>query len=167
MAEKHREEQLIMEQKQLEREKDSLEQKVKDKTIELAKKAKDDEDKNRILLTLKQKIEDAQLNPSHSTMRWKEINRMLDDYLSVEDKTFEIQMDELHQGFFKNLRNAHPNLSIYDLRLSAYLKIGLNSNEIADILNVQPSSVYVSRSRLRKKLDLGQDDDLHDFLNRF
>ena len=73
-------------------------------------------------------------------------------------------MDELHQDFFKKLKDKFPGLSNNDLRLCAYLKIGLNSKEIADILNIQPSSAYISRSRLRKKLNLGVDEDLHDFL---
>lgn len=156
-----------LEKEQLEREKLFLEQQVKDKTIELAVKAKEDEDKNRLLLTVKEKLDEAQKNPGQNNLRLKEINRILDAYLSVDDHTFEIQMDELHQSFFKNLQSAHPSLSIYDLRLCAYLKTGLNTHEIAEILNVLPSSLYVKRSRLRKKLDLGADDDLYVFLNKF
>ena len=78
---------------------------------------------------------------------------------------FEIQIDQLHQEFFKTLIDRFPGLSNYDMRLCAYLKIGLNSKEIADLLNVQPSSAYISRSRLRKKLNLNIDEDLHSFLN--
>jgi ligand-binding sensor domain-containing protein/DNA-binding CsgD family transcriptional regulator len=156
-----------LEKEQLEKEKLLLEQQVKDKTIELAVKAKEDEDKNRLLVSVKEKLEDAQKNPAQNHLRLKEINRILDAYLSVDDHTFEIQMDELHQSFFKNLQLEHPSLSIYDLRLCAYLKTGLNTHEIAEILNVLPSSLYVKRSRLRKKLDLGADDDLYVFLNKF
>jgi len=86
--------------------------------------------------------------------------------LKVEDKTFEIQMDELHQDFFKKLKEHFPGLSKNDLRLCAYLKIGLNSKDIADILNIQTSSSYISRSRLRKKLNLEAEEDLYDFLNK-
>lgn len=74
-------------------------------------------------------------------------------------------MDELHQEFFKAMKKRFPNLSIYDLRLCAYLKIGLNSKEMADIFQVLPSSINVSRSRLRKKLNLSPDEDLYEFLN--
>ncbi|NLO02543.1 MAG: histidine kinase, partial [Bacteroidales bacterium] len=94
-----------------------------------------------------------------------EMSRKLDSYLSVEDNTFEIQMDELHQDFFRKLKKKFPGLSNNDLRWCAYLKIGLNSKEIADILNIQPSSSYISRSRLRKKLSLKSEEDLYTFLN--
>ncbi|MFN4123425.1 MAG: helix-turn-helix transcriptional regulator [Flavobacteriales bacterium] len=38
--------------------------------------------------------------------------------------------------------------------------MGLNSKEIAEIMNILPSSVFVNRSRLRKKLNLPADTDL-------
>lgn len=93
------------------------------------------------------------------------MRHLLDSYLEIENKTFEIQMDELHQEFFKTMKKKFPNLSIYDLRLCAYLKLGLNSKEMADILHVLPSSINVSRSRLRKKLNLLPEADLFEFLN--
>jgi len=89
----------------------------------------------------------------------------LDSYLDIEDKTFEIQMDELHQEFFKKLKEQHPSLSNNDLRLCAYLKIGLSTKEIAEILNILPSSAFITRSRLRKKLNLAVDEDFHTFFN--
>lgn len=164
-AEKYRNEIMLLEQERLLAENEQMKQQLKNKTIELASKARDDEEKNRLLLSLKEKCESAQENQSLSRMRWAEIQRLLDSYLNVEDKTFEIQMDELHQEFFRKLKERFPTLSNNDLRLCAYLKIGLNSKEIADILNILPSSAFISRSRLRKKLNLKADEDLHDYLN--
>jgi seryl-tRNA synthetase len=164
-AEKHRLQVIALEQELLQKEYDELKHQLKNKTVELANKAKDNEEKNRLLLTLKEKFESFQTDPVHAKIRQNEIKRLLDAYLNVEDKTFEIQMDELHQEFFKKLKERFPTLSTNDLRWCAYLKIGLNSKEIADILNIQQSSAFISRSRLRKKLNLRAEDDLHDFLN--
>jgi AraC family transcriptional regulator, chitin signaling transcriptional activator len=164
-AEKHKQEIQRLEQERLQSEYDQLKQQLKNKTIELASKARDNEEKNRLILALKETCEKAQNNPSISKMKLAEMHRILDSYLNVEDKTFEIQMDELHQDFFKKLKEQFPGLSGNDLRWCAYLKIGLNSKEIADILNIQPSSSYISRSRLRKKLNLDPDEDLYTFLN--
>ena len=149
----------------MEKDKTNLEILVKEKTIQLAKKAKEDDDKNRLLHVLKEKLQCAQANPSKSPMIQKEISRLLETYFEEENKTFEIQMDELHQEFFKKAAKKYPQLSIYDLRLCAYLKIGITSSEIAEILNVQPSSIYVSRSRLRKKMKLDPEEDLFQKLN--
>ncbi len=166
-AEKHRQELLVEKQKQLEVEKNMLKDEIRNKTIELATKAKDDEDKNRILVNVSEKIVEIENNPNISKAKLGEIRRMLKTYLETEDHTFEIQMDELHQEFFKAMKKRFPNLSIYDLRLCAYLRIGLNSKEMSEILQVLPSSINVSRSRLRKKLGINPDDNLFDFLNQF
>lgn len=163
-AEKYEKEILLLEQERLKAEYDQIKLQLKNKTIELANKARANEDKTRLLLTLKEKFNDIPKDSFKSGIALREIQRLLDSHFKVEDKTFEIQMDELHQDFFKKLKDKFPGLSNNDLRLCAYLKIGLNSKEIADILNIQPSSAYISRSRLRKKLNLGVDEDLHDFL---
>ena len=92
---------------------------------------------------------------------------MLKNYLETEDHTFEIQMDELHQEFFNSMKLQFPNLSIYDMRLCAYLRLGWTSKEMSDILQVLPSSINVSSSRLRKKLELAAEDDLFQLLNKF
>lgn len=161
-----KEQQLLESQNQLTLEKEQLAQQIKNKTIELAIKAKEDEDKIRLLHAVREKILEAEQNPNLSKIKLKEMRRLLDHYLEIENHTFEIQMDELHQEFFKSMKSKFPNLSIYDLRLCAYLKIGLHSKEMAEILQVLPSSINVSRSRLRKKLGLQPQDDLFEFLNK-
>ncbi|SHK45928.1 regulatory protein, luxR family [Epilithonimonas mollis] len=166
-AEQHRQEMMLERQKQLEYEKEKLREEMRIKTIELAVKAKEGEDKSRILQMIREKISEAENNPNISKARLTEIRQMLKHYLVIEDHTFEIQMDELHQDFFKAIKKKFPNLSIYELRLCVFLKIGLSSKEIADILQVLPSSINVSRSRLRKKLKLESEDDLYEFLNKF
>lgn len=163
-AEKHKSDMVLQRQQQLELEQNKLREEIKNKTIELATKAKDDEDKNRLLCTLSEKIAELEHNPNILQIRLGEMRRLLKTYLESEDNTFEIQMDELHQEFFKMMKKKFPNLSIYDLRLCAYLRIGLTSKEMADILHVLPSSINVSRSRLRKKLSLQPEDDLYEFL---
>ena len=165
-AERHRQQLFLIEQESLRDENEKIKNQLKDKTIELAKKAKDNEDKNRLLVALKEKCEKARGDVSISKLKLNEMQRLMDAYLSTEDRTFEIQMDELHQDFYKKLKKRFPDLSSNDLRLCAYLKIGLSSKEISDILHIQPSSIFISRSRLRKKLELEIEDDLYDFLNR-
>ena len=164
-ADKSEQEALQLKQQQLENEKNHLQHLIKQKNIELAKQAKENEDKNRLLHILKEKMDQIPLNAPVSKGHWTEMKRILDMYLETNDNTFEIQIDELHQEFFSKLRALFPDLSVYDLRLCAYLKIGLNSKEISDIMKVLPSSINVSRSRLRKKLNLQPDQDLYRVLN--
>ncbi|HMQ49978.1 MAG TPA: triple tyrosine motif-containing protein [Saprospiraceae bacterium] len=163
-AEKYQQEHLVIKQMELEDEIHQLKKQLRLKTIELAKKAKDSEDKKRLLQALKEKIKQIENNASR--IRWTEINHLLESSMEKEDPLFELQMDELHQDFLMHLKSVYPDLTTYDLRLCTYLKTGLNSKEIAEILNVLPSSVNVSRSRLRKKFNLGTEDSLYEFLNQ-
>jgi len=133
--------------------------------IELATIAKENDEKNELLKNIKKQIDELTVNPNSLVRKTKEINQLLDAHLNSHSKAFEIQIDELHQELFKKLRVKYPDLTANDLRLCAYIKIGLNSKELADLLNIKPSSVYISRSRLRKKLYLDTDTDLHSYLN--
>ncbi|MDX1591812.1 MAG: hypothetical protein R3283_07610 [Balneolaceae bacterium] len=165
-AEKHKREILLLEQDRLKSENDELEKQLKNKTIELANKAKENQDTNRILIKVKEKLESAQQKPEITASFWNEIHKLLDSYIHEEDNTFEIQMDELHQEFFQKLKKEYPELSSNELRLCAYLKLGFTSKEIADFSNIKPSSVYINRSRLRKKLNLDVEQDLEAFLSK-
>jgi ligand-binding sensor domain-containing protein len=165
-GEEHKREMLLLEQKRLQEKNDQLENQLKNKTIELANKAKETQDKDSLLPRLKEKLEAAQKKPELTSGFWNEMYRLLDSNINQDDNTFEMQMDELHQEFFQKLRTKFPDLTTNDLRLCVYLKLGFSSKEIADFSNIKPSSVYINRSRLRKKLGLDSEQDLGDFLNK-
>ncbi|AXJ00733.1 hypothetical protein CYPRO_1477 [Cyclonatronum proteinivorum] len=156
---------LEKEQLRLRGELEKLERNLKSKTLELANRAKKGQDKNRILQDIKEKIDALEATSQVSKRRIVEIDKMLDSCIDLDDNTFEIQMNELHQEFFRKMKERFPDLSGNDLRLCAYVKLGFSAKEIADMLQIQPSSVYISRSRLRKKLNLDTEEDLYGFLN--
>lgn len=164
-AEKYQNRLKRIEDEKLHAEYEQLKTQLKDKTIELATKAMENEEMNKVLQNLKEKFERLDQNPDSLKTRSNEIKHIIDSHITSDDHTFEIQMDQLHQEFFEKLRQDFSDLTSYDLRLCAYLKLGFNSKEIANMLNIQPSSVYISRSRLRKKLDLNSDKDLSSYLN--
>lgn len=53
--------------------------------------------------------------------------------------------------FFENLKDKFPNLTEEDIRFCCLLKIGLNSQQLAILLNIQPTSVSRRRTRIMKK----------------
>lgn len=144
-----------------------LQNDIKEKRLEIVKLAKENEDKNNLITKIKEKIEEAEQQPSKANIKWHEINLLVSDFSQTDDKTFELQMDEIHQKFIRNLKTKYPQLTSQDLRLCVYLKTGMSSKEIADIMHVLPSSIYITRSRLRKKLNISPNDDLLGFLNSF
>ncbi len=163
-AEAYQQEKMVQNQQRLEAEIADLRKRLRAKTIELAKKGKENDDKNRLLQTLKDKIASIEHRSSETNRRWAEMTRLLDNKVSPEDHTFDMQLDELNQEFLRRMKAAFPALTAYDLRLATYLRMGLSSREIAELLHVLPSSVNVSRSRLRKKLSLEAEQDLYEFL---
>ncbi len=74
------------------------------------------------------------------------------------------QADEVYADFSNKLMQKFPNLSVQERRLMVLLRIGFSSKEIAPILNISVKSVEISRYRLRKKLNLNQNENLIDYI---
>lgn len=53
--------------------------------------------------------------------------------------------------FFENLKDKFPNLTEEDIRFCCLLKIGLNSQQLSILLDIQPTSVSRRRNRIMKK----------------
>lgn len=67
---------------------------------------------------------------------------------------FELRFANIYESFYQNLSQKHPELSTYDKRICALIKLNLTSKEIADISGISLKSVENTRTRLRKKLNL-------------
>lgn len=76
---------------------------------------------------------------------------------------FRIYFEEVHPGYLKKLSHAYPHLSDTDLRMCAYLFLGMSTKEIASLTFREVRSVESSRNRLRKKLNLPVEANLKDF----
>ena len=80
---------------------------------------------------------------------------------------FETNFDIIYSDFLKRLGRRYPQLSLNDRKICVYLKMGLRSKEIAPLLNMTVRSVEMTRYRIRKKLGLGRNDNLQEFLDNF
>jgi tetratricopeptide (TPR) repeat protein len=69
-------------------------------------------------------------------------------------ETFEYSFLRIHKEFYANLEACHSGLSPAEKRLSAFLKLKLNTKDIAYLTHNSIGSVETSRIRLRKKLGL-------------
>lgn len=79
-------------------------------------------------------------------------------------ETFENNLNQIHNKFIINLHQKYPNLTSKDINLCIYLKMNLSSKEIAPMMNISFRGVELHRYRLRKKLELNQDENLSKFL---
>lgn len=87
-----------------------------------------------------------------------------DAHLDEDWEHFALHFDQVHSDFLKRLREQFPQLTPKDQRLCAYLRMNLSSKEVAQLLNISVRGVEVSRYRLRKKLNLGSEHNLTEFL---
>lgn len=114
------------------------------------------------LAALRQSEKDEQLSRTlHDiTLRLDHFNdKPLDD-------DFQVYFNEVHPGFLMKL-SEHFHLSKADLRLCAYLYLGMTTKEIAALTHKEVRSVESQRNRLRKKLSLPPGGDLSAFFQSF
>ncbi|EAY27386.1 tetratricopeptide repeat protein [Microscilla marina] len=91
----------------------------------------------------------------------KRIKKELSRGESWENFTHTFEM--AHPNFYKRLKQQFPDLTEYDLKLCALLRLGFESRELASILNITLDSAKKARFRLRKKMKIS-DQDLSDFM---
>ena len=96
-------------------------------------------------------------------IREVDINIDLDNQWVAFKKHFE----SVHTGFFARLLERFPTITQNELKLCAYLRMNLSSKEIAQMLNITIESATTKRYRLRKKLQMANEENLVSFLSDF
>lgn len=105
--------------------------------------------KNEVLQQLQTQLSDTDIN-IHQVVKGE--NRVDNDFEKIR---FTIQ--ELHPDFFKNINDrAKQKLTALDLKYCAYIYLGMDTKQIANLLNVEPKSVRMTKYRLKKKFALDE-----------
>ncbi|RAW00608.1 two-component regulator propeller domain-containing protein [Pseudochryseolinea flava] len=125
--------------------------------------------KNKLLDELKKKLKDVVRNPGSSNLRdFRNLVQMINYNFSPEKewKEFNANFNRIHKGFTDTLKEKFPELTSNDLRLCALYRIDIPTKDIAEAMGISQTSVKMARYRLRKKLNLSPEEDIHDFLKR-
>lgn len=143
---------------------ESKSRKLADSTMELVRK-------NEMLIRLKRELKQLKRKrePENTDQHLYKMILQIDSHLSSEEdwNVFEANFNQVHDEFFKRLKGEYPELTPGDLRLAAYLKMNLTSKEVAPLLNISLRGVENKRYRLRRKMGLGPEENLTEFLMRF
>ncbi len=87
--------------------------------------------------------------------------------LTSEDwDEFKKLFDAVYRGFFVKLKFEHPSLTKSEIKLFMVSKLNLSINDTAGLLAISPESVRKARYRLKKKLNL-EEDDLSEYILDF
>ena len=95
----------------------------------------------------------------------KRIKSKIDD--SSDWENFQNQFSVAYPDFVDYLGVNYPKLRSADIKLCCYLKMHMNTKEIARVTGLSVRAVENKRYRLRKKLDLDASESLESFINSF
>lgn len=174
--ERHRRQVEMDNERQLQQERikvrnEQLQSDIINKSQELANSTFNLVRKNEILMQIKEALNDIKgdLGARLPDKYHQRLIHLIDSHLESEHdwQVFETNFTQVHEVFFKHLKEQFPDLTPGDLRLAAYLKMNLASKEIAPLLNISIRGVENKRYRLRHKLGLPSDANLTEFLMGF
>jgi hypothetical protein len=86
------------------------------------------------------------------------------DFNSTEVISFYSDFEKVYPNFNHSISKIIPNITAYEIKLCALIRMNLTAKEISRIMNITPASVNKARYRLRKKIGLDFKKDLDLFL---
>jgi DNA-binding CsgD family transcriptional regulator len=107
------------------------------------------------------------------TTKGRERKMLLDDFeqdilgkikFDHDTEDFYERLDKLSDSFYSVLHTNYPNLTKTEIRLCSLIRLKIDSYAIANLQNITISSLNTSRYRLRKKLNLSENDNLDEFI---
>lgn len=144
---------------------EQLNKELDGKERELATKMMFLNQKNELIGRIINQLQEIQNDPE---VDYAEINSLVNELRSDAPqsnwKEFETQFVQVHPDFYKRLYAKYPELTSYEQRICAFLRMNLNTKEIASITSRSAKSIEVTRSRIRQKLQLTRKDNLSSFL---
>lgn len=79
-------------------------------------------------------------------------------------KEFETRFENVHQDFYRSLRELHPELSPNEIKICSFIRLNLPTKDIAIVTNRSIRTIESTRSSIRKKLNLPTDTSLTGYL---
>lgn len=80
---------------------------------------------------------------------------------------FKTHFEKAYPGLINQIKETFENLSPAELRMFLLMKLNIDSKEIASILGISIDSVKKTRYRLKKKMDLKEEDHLDLFIHKY
>lgn len=124
--------------------------------------------KNDYIETIKGKLKEVNRKGSNreTSQALELIVKEIDTTLRLQEdwEQFEYHFDQVHGDFLSRLREEFADLSPNEQKLCAFLRLNLNTKDIANLMGISQRGVEVARYRLRKKLGLDGGQNLSKFI---
>jgi DNA-binding CsgD family transcriptional regulator len=124
--------------------------------------------KNEFMENIKEEIKQVKLNGQVKDVQkaLEHIVKEIDSTLKLQEdwKQFEYHFDKVHGDFLSRLTSEFIDLTPGEQKLSAFLRLKMDTKEIANLMGISLRGVEVARYRLRKKLGLDKHQNLSKFI---
>ena len=157
------------EQEMIEKEREYMEESMSSKERQLATITMLSHEKNAILNQLQSQLSKIKETVSADGIaEIKEANKLIQNNLNMQNswESFVYQFEHVHPNFFTNIKSQFPNLTQNELKIAAYIRIGFDNKEISQVAGMGYEAVRKGIYRLKKRLNLGADDNLRDFIGK-
>jgi len=155
--------------KLIKRKKELVDQKLKNKENDLARMSAYIISKNDLLNSIVSDLDyHTSLIESKKDRRVmiplkKKISAKIDE--SADWDQFQVQFSTAYPDFIEKLTTQFSDLRSGDIKLCCYLKMNMNTKDIAQVTGLSVRAIENKRYRLRKKLNLSTDVSLESFLH--
>ncbi|MDX2362602.1 MAG: hypothetical protein QNK23_17470 [Crocinitomicaceae bacterium] len=112
----------------------------------------------------------TQLNDKEGDVK-EDLSQLL-HFIRQHSKSDEMQelidsnSEVLGAGFKVKVEKQFPDLTGSELQMMIFIRLGLSTKEMAQLKNVEPSSIRIFKHRLKTKMDLNKEEDLAAFIQR-
>ncbi len=120
----------------------------------------------RDLLTLIESLVTHAESDSHLRAKALELQSRMSE-LSRQDigwKGMQVYAQKVFPGLLPKLQLKYPGLTVQDIKHCIYVKMGMNTATVSEMLGVSEKSITVIRDRIRSKFDLQLDDSLTEYI---
>jgi DNA-binding CsgD family transcriptional regulator len=126
-------------------------------------------DKNKVIAELEKKILSNPLFNQSTEAAKKNLQAISEiRILTQEDwDKFQSNVTKVYPGLINCICDSFPLITDAELRMFLLIKLLVKNRDVSEILGISPDSVRKTRFRLKKKLNLGEDDDLVDFIREY
>lgn len=123
-------------------------------------------EKSELVDQLSSEVESLKRKPVADQEQVQKFSKVLHSTILTDEdwEQFKKTFEGVYPNFFASLRYRFPDITAAELRLAALIKMNLTLKEAANTLGISAESVKKSRYRLKKKIELGEEDSLEDFI---
>ncbi|HWB63260.1 MAG TPA: helix-turn-helix transcriptional regulator, partial [Chitinophagales bacterium] len=126
------------------------------------------EQRNRLLTDIEESLNTLKKARPKPEVIFKTISKTIKRAYNKEEEEkerFREKFDETQREFIAHLHRTYPQLSATECRVSALLRSGFNTKEIANLLSASTRTIENHRQHIRKKMNLNGGENLGLLLN--